>query len=64
MTNVNADSHQAKAKNSFDFVIFTSRKRSLGQGNVFTGVCLSTEGGLPGSLSLEGGVYIQGGCFL
>ena len=25
--------------------IFTSRKRSLGQGNIFTGVCLSTGGG-------------------
>ena len=26
--------------------IFTARKRSLGQGNMFTGVCLSTGGGL------------------
>ena len=29
------------------FGIFTARKRSLGQGNMFTGVCLST-GGVPG----------------
>ena len=27
--------------------IVTARKRSLGQGNVFTGVCLSTGGWLP-----------------
>ena len=26
--------------------VFTARKRSLGQGNVFTGICLSTGGGL------------------
>ena len=25
-------------------VLFTARKRSLGQGNMFTGVCLSTGG--------------------
>ena len=25
--------------------IFTARKRSLGQGNIFTGICLSTGGG-------------------
>ena len=35
------------------FLIFTTRKRSLGQGNMFTGVCLSTGGvsdpeGVPG----------------
>ena len=29
--------------NSF-VIIFTARKRSLGQGNIFTGVCLSTGG--------------------
>ena len=29
-------------------LIFTARKRSLGQGNMFTGVCLST-GGVPGT---------------
>ena len=33
----------------------TARKRSLGQGNMFTGVCLSTKGG---------GVYGPGGCLL
>ena len=27
------------------FLLFTTRKRSLKQGNVFTGVCLSTGGG-------------------
>ena len=27
--------------------IITARKRSLGQGNMFTGVCLSTGGGVP-----------------
>ena len=25
--------------------VFTARKRSLGQGNVFTGICLSTGAG-------------------
>ena len=55
-------------------LIITARKRSLGQGNVFTPVCHSvhegsasggsaSEGGLPpGGLHLRGrGVYIQGG---
>ena len=37
--------------------IFTARKRSLGQGNMFTGVCLSTGGG--GGLVL--GVPAPGG---
>ena len=33
-------------ENRFSFdEIFTARKRSLGQGNMFTGVCLSTGGG-------------------
>ena len=49
--------------------IFTARKRSLGQGNVFTGVCLSTVGGisLPACIrghmiegSLSRGVSVQG----
>ena len=43
------------------FLIFTACKRSLGQGNFFTGVCLSTEGlcimslpvWLPGPRGLE-----------
>ena len=33
--------------------VFTARKRSLGQGNVFTGVCLST-GEVPGPEGVEG----------
>ena len=45
--------------------VFTARKRSLGQGNVFTGVCLSTgevpgPGGWRGCL-LPGGVPALGG---
>ena len=54
---------------------FYCRKRSLGQGNIFTGVCLSTGGGdsmmslpvwLPGPVLLLGGsasrrVCLQGG---
>ena len=43
-------------------VIITARKRSLGQGNVFTGVCLST--GLGGvcllSVGMCPGVCVQG----
>ena len=51
-------------------LIFTARKRSFGQGNIFTSVCLSTGGGVPcpgGSLSgvlypgdLCPGVSVQG----
>ena len=37
-------------------MIITARKRSLGQGNMFTGVCLST-GGVPG----PGGCLVLGG---
>ena len=42
--------------------VFTARKRSLGQGNMFTGVCLST-GGVPGSEGVwSGGVaWSRGG---
>ena len=36
----------------------TARKRSLGQGNMFTGVCLST-GGVPG----PGGAWSRGGAW-
>ena len=37
--------------------IITTRKRSLGQGNVFTGVCLST-----GVCGENGGVNGERGC--
>ena len=40
--------------------LITARKRSLGQGNMFTGVCLSTGGGGPGS---RGGVWSWGGAW-
>ena len=45
-------------------ILITARKRSLGQGNMFTGVCLSTGGG--GCLLLGGAWYRGGGngaCF-
>ena len=38
--------------------LITARKRSLGQGNMFTGVCLSTGGGV----SAPRGVHGPGGC--
>ena len=41
------------------FGIFTVRKRSLGQGNVFTSVCYSVRGG--GSLHPEGALHPGGG---
>ena len=43
--------------------IFTARKRCLGQGNVFTPVCLFPEGrgDLHLGVCLQGGVCIQGG---
>ena len=40
-------------------MIITARKRSLGQGNMFTGVCLSTGGGVPG----PGGCLVPGGAW-
>ena len=41
--------------------IITARKRSLGQGNMFTDVCLST-GGVPGPRgSAAGGCLVKGG---
>ena len=42
-------------------MIFTARKRSLGQGNMFTGVCLSTGGCLVGGCLLPGGACSGGG---
>ena len=42
--------------------IITARKRILGQGNMFTGVCLSTGGCLVlGGAWSKGGVWSQGG---
>ena len=35
------------ACNILDHYFITARKRSLGQGNMFTGVCLSTGGEVP-----------------
>ena len=46
-----------KSINEFHLFI-TARKRSLGQGNIFTGVCLST-GGVPG----PGGCLVLGGAW-
>ena len=43
----------------FQLLIFTARKQSLRQGNMFTGVCLST-GGVP----VPGGAWSQGGCLV
>ena len=40
-------------------VIFTARKRSLGQGNIFTPVCHSVQGG--GGCLVPGGVPAPGG---
>ena len=43
--------------------VMTARKRSLGQGNVFTGVCLFTGGGFPACITghMTRGVCIQEG---
>ena len=43
--------------------LITARKRSLGQGNMLTGVCLSTGGVVagPGECMVRGGVCCQGG---
>ena len=47
---------------------FYRPKRSFGQGNIFTGVCLSTGGGVPapnfrGGYFFGGGVFFRGGIF-
>ena len=48
MKNYKAPSVKCESPNEFFCcLIITARKRSLGQGNMFTGVCLST-GGVPG----------------
>ena len=56
---------------SIKFKFITTRKRSLGQGNIFTGVCLSTGGGgacsrgvpAPWGVPAPGGCLVQeGGC--
>ena len=44
--------------------IFTARKRSLGQGNMFTGVCLSTGGCLVLGGAWSGGCLVLGGCLV
>ena len=50
-------------KNSKFFIIITARKRSLGQGNVFTNVCHSVHRGVMMSLPvwLSGPVFLLGG---
>ena len=68
--NQKAETHslwQLLSANFNVLLIFTGRKRSLGQGNVFTGVCLSTGGiSLPACIrghmiggSLSRGVSVQ-----
>ena len=44
-------------KRQIQMIIITARKRSLGQGNVFTGVCLFTGG----RICLHGGRSASGG---
>ena len=47
-------SHISDSNQGSDYIaIFTARKRSLGQGNKFTGVCLST-GGVPDQVQPPG----------
>ena len=51
---------------SMGFLLITAHKRSLGLGNVFTGVCLSTGGGFPACIiahmtSMGRGFCLQGG---
>ena len=45
------------------YCIFTARKRSLGQGNMFPGVCLSTGGFWSGGCLVPGGVPGPGGAW-
>ena len=49
-----------------DIPIFTARKRSLGQGNIFTPVCHSVQGGAcvagGGHVCMPGGHAWQGAC--
>ena len=41
--------------------LITARKRSLGKGNIFTGVCLSTRGVyVHRGVSVQGGVSVRG----
>ena len=40
--------------------IFTARKRSLGQSNVFIGACLSTRGGSVPTWGSASGVCLEG----
>ena len=40
--------------------LITARKRSLGKGNIFTGVCLSTGGSMSTGGSLSRGVSVRG----
>ena len=52
---------------TFDVVYFYRPQRSCGQGNIFTGVCLSTGGRgglLPGGVCSWGGVSCPGGCLV
>ena len=44
--------------------LITAHKRSLGQGNMFTGVCLSTGVPAPGGGAWSWGVSAPGGCLL
>ena len=54
---LNTETVAIKLSNISILFLITSRKRSLGQGNMFAGVCLST-GGVPG----PGGWSALGGC--
>ena len=56
--------HKKTKACGYSFV--TARKRSLGQGNMFTGVCLSTGGVcmVPGGAWSLGGSMVPEGCMV
>ena len=51
----------------FILFVLTARKRSLGQGNIFTSVCHSVQGGVAcvqkwGACVVKGGCVVKGAC--
>ena len=53
------DKTSSPALIQYSKVLFTSRKRSLGQGNIFTSVCHSVQGGV---CMAKGGMHGEEGC--